>query len=618
MDFFKKPFTVFFSCVIGALFLWFSSVLFNIQVRNGDEYLKSANMQTYASQVEVAERGNIFDSNGIALTENIITYSIKVNPFYISKEQLNELITYVRLHSELEPKDNVVDELESLRENGGDSLVVFEGVEESAYKVISSKLLTYPSISFVKNIERVIKFPEMYSHIVGFLGDVSEEEVEEEDMHLLEKVGRYGLESYYNDVLKGEVGEVIYIKTKSGELVERTFREAEKGGDIVLSVDHHWQNLLFNIMQFQKEFTGAVGAAGIIINSNTGAVKSLVSLPGFDANLFNSDISVDKYEAILENPYKPMLNRVIGVSLSPGSTIKPLIAVGALEQNIVSSDDIFVSRGCINLDSSIRFCEADGRVLGAINISTAIARSSNLFFCNIGQKFNREFGVSRGIQYVLDSMDDFELEKLTGIDLPGEIRSTIPTPELMQKVHGRDWYPGDICNTVIGQGLTSITPIRLALMTSMISNGGEIYEPYLVKRVEKNGAIEFEIDENLKSSFDMSSQTQMIVKDGMEGTLTDPYGTARFIGDIDIPLIMKTGSADAREVLSNAEVVEGAHSWITGAFDYKGENFSFAVVQQFAGRGYKTVPIIGNFLSCLESEFEENCEARYVLPKEED
>ena len=322
----------------------------------------------------------------------------------------------------------------------------------------------------------------------------------------------------------------------------------------------------------------------------------------FALHLFVYNREYTDYQNLINDPRKPLFNRPIALQLPPGSTWKIFAATAALEGGAINESTVFFSNRCMDLPGGIKFCEADNGYLGQVTLMKAFASSSNIYFCNTAIALNTKYG---GPSYLLDTAKTFGLGKKTGIDLYGEGAGSLPSPELKEQLYHEPWYIGDDCNTVIGQGMVTVTPLQMAVGVSAIVNGGDIMKPYLVSSiVDQDGNTVKQFLPEINGKVNASQATLDIVKKGMKAVVAN--GTASALRDIPGNAIAKTGSSDAAEVI-NGRRYAGAHSWTIGCFDYDGQNYCFAVMLQYGGRGFKSVTIMKNFINCLYSDFRGYC-----------
>jgi penicillin-binding protein 2 len=458
-------------------------------------------------------------------------------------------------------------------------------------------------ITIQNDTQRRYSDPEYFSHIIGYIGKPTEDELSDE-VFTVSKVGKLGVEKVFDDYLRGKVGKKIEQKQYL-EDIESTFISENKvdGDNLHITIDSRWQKKLSDIMEESLEQVEGFASAGIIMDSNNGEIKAMVGIPGYDNNLFSDGIKNEQYQKFLNDDKTPLLNRPIALQLPSGSIFKVVGASAGLESGVINRNTIIRSEGCLELSAGIVFCEADKKVLGNLNVVQALSQSSNLFFCKVAMSLNRD---ADGIYTTLKYAEDYGLGSKTGIDLFGEQVGTLPSPELKKKLFNENWYLGDDCNSMIGQGLLTVTPIQMIVMASAINNGGEVLKPHVLdKVVSQENEIVKESQKEVTRKVNVSEDNLNIIKDGMRSAAKE--GSGSILRDLDADIIIKTGSADASEVI-NGKVYSGAHSWIMGCFNHQGIDYCFVVIQQWAGRGYQTVPIIKKFINCVQKDFSPNCE----------
>jgi len=266
---------------------------------------------------------------------------------------------------------------------------------------------------------------------------------------------------------------------------------------------------------------------------------ALFSIPSFDTGQIHRFLK-------LEN--QPLFNRAIGGLYNPGSTIKPLVATAALVEKIINPQEQIYSAGFIEIPNPY-FPNLPSRFLdwkphGWVDLYSALARSSNIYFYEVGGGFPGQ-RIGLGIEKLKQWWQKFRLAEKSGIDLIGEERGVLPDPQWMQKVKNRRWLLGDTYNVSIGQGDLLITPIELLNYISAIANGGKFYKPRIAKAVlDENGKILFQNESQILG--DLSSIIDGAVnevKKGMEDAVNKPYGTANLLADLPFKIAAKTGSA---------------------------------------------------------------------------
>ncbi|HEC63920.1 MAG TPA: hypothetical protein ENI23_01355, partial [bacterium] len=235
-------------------------------------------------------------------------------------------------------------------------------------------------------------------------------------------------------------------------------------------------------------------------------------------------------------------------------------------------------------------------------IREAISKSSNVFFCNTGLELTYK---SNGIRTLIEYSDQFGIGHKTDIGLFGEQSGTMASPELMQDIHGRPWFLGDICNTIIGQGLVTVTPVQMLQVAAAVGNGGKIYRPNLVTEIRnQDGQLIEKYEPELLREINVDDRNFSIIKDGMYQAVSGTGGSAWLLNGAPGNPYAKTGSAESTQYL-NGRLLEGAHSWSIGGFEYGGKEYNFVSHITLGGRGYQSVPVIRDFIECVYGDFQD-------------
>lgn len=588
--------------IIIFAFLFFN--LFNLQLIDGRDYLLIASRTNQTENRIVPPRGLVYDSKGKKLAYNVPSYTLFVSPLEIEDGKEKETIRKVSKLLDLKFEKLWQGFKEEAYEDGEilpiDRVTIQTGLDFDQY--IDAVLVLNEMEGVYIEVEAVREYisPEYFSHIIGYVGDPTESDVEN-GIYSRSQIGKLGVEFKYDQYLRGTEG-VEITETGIIDHRQRTFipQEEQPGDNIYLTIDKKWQLKLSDIMQRQIDEVNAFAGAGVVMDSDTGEIKAMVSLPSFDNNLFSQGISSRDFTELLNDPKTPLLNRVVGLQLPPGSIFKIIGATAALETNTVNQYTEILSDRCLELPGDIQFCEADGAYLGSLNIKSALAKSSNIYFCSVALK------LPNGIRDLEKYAADYGIGQTTGIDLNGEQLGTMASPELKEKLWSEQWYLGDICNAIVGQGLVTVTPLQMVVAMSAVNNGGEILKPRLVSKIEdQTGNEKVKTKKDVVRKLDVSAENLEIIKDGMRQAATD--GTAADLDSLPGDIFAKTGSADASELIQG-KLYTGAHSWVMGCFDSDGKNYCFVIMQQWGGRGYKTVPIIKKFINCVYNDFADSCE----------
>ncbi len=583
---------------------------FQLQIIEGGKNLFVASRTNQAQLKSLASRGLIFDSKGNKLVQNIPSYSLFIKiveiPVEVEKEkEILKLLAQLLVEDEngfyKTYHDKAYNDEGSRLKSG--RITLKSDLNFDQYFAVLSRIDELPGVYV--NTEPVRQYDNgaVFSNILGYIGDPNESDIKK-GIYSESQVGKTGIEKSYDEYLRGKEG--ILIKeneTLTGKQTDTQVINPQPGDNIYLTVDAQWQIKLTQIMVANIESVKAFAGAGVIINSKTGEVKAMVTAPSYDNNLFANGISSTDYSTLITNPKHPLTNRPIALQLPPGSIMKIFGATAALESGTITESTEKLSDRCMDLPGNIVFCEADRGYIGWVNVKEAMAVSSNIFFCKVMQDMHNKPGYG----YYYDIARSYGIGSQTGIDIGGEGSGTLPSADLKKKIDNIPWYIGDECNTVIGQGYVTVTPLQMAVAISAIVNEGNVVKPHLLDRIEdQQGNIIKKSQTEYVRNINVSQKTLDVLKAGLRQGVT--AGTAGALKNLPGNSIGKTGSSDAGEWI-NGKYYSGAHSWILGCFDFEGEQYCYTVMQQWGGRGYKTVPIMKKFINCLYNNFSNNCEA---------
>jgi len=394
----------------------------------------------------------------------------------------------------------------------------------------------------------------LFAHLLGYAGKIKAEEIKKEpDFYTIEDfIGREGLEKSYEQILRKTPGKMRIERDAKGNVVSKEIISLpEPGGSLVLYLDAELQKKVGEELEKKIKEVGAKGGAAVALDPKTGGVLSLFSWPTFDNNLFSKGISQSEWEELENNPLKPLLNRATSGQYLLGSTIKPLIASAALEEQIISPQKKISCQGQIQIphqyNPEIVYTFKDWTVHGLTDIRKAIAESCNVFFYTIGGGYEDQKGL--GPSKIKKYLELFGLGEVPEIDLPIPDWATgnLPDPDWKKENLGENWWDGDTYNLSIGQGYILATPIQIANAFSAIANGGKLLKPRLVWKVldsEKNLIGEFK-PEIVRENF-IDSKNLQIVREGMRWAVTgqnSPQASAVLLNQLPVSVAAKTGTA---------------------------------------------------------------------------
>lgn len=379
--------------------------------------------------------------------------------------------------------------------------------------------------------------------------------------------GRDGVERAYDNVLSGVNGLKLKETNVFGEATsESIVQKPEDGHPIVLSIDSRLTGRLYSAMESLSKDKGFVGGAAVLMDVRSGEIIAMTSFPEYDQNMLTSGKDQRAINFFINNPSKPFLNRAIGGLYTPGSILKPMVALAALNEKLISPGKQILSTGSITVPNPYNPSQPsvfkDWKAHGWTDMKEALAVSSDTYFYSIGGGFGDQKGL--GITALDRYFQLFALTERTGIELLGEVEGVIPTPEWKKnKFNGEIWRLGDTYITAIGQYGTQITPINAARFTAAIANGGNVLTPSLV------------LGGNLESAarvIQFSDEDWKVVRAGMSDSVT--YGTSVGLNVPFVQVAAKTGTAEVGSL--NLYV----NSWSIGFFPFENPKYAWAVVME--------------------------------------
>jgi len=405
-------------------------------------------------------------------------------------------------------------------------VLVSENLDHQTLIILETKISELPGFQIKNNTVRDYLSGPSFSHLIGYKRKTGE---------------RTGLEKSYDEILREKPGEILTERDAKGNLISKEIiKLPESGKSLVLWFDSELQKKIEEELKKKLKEIGAEAAAAVALDPKTGGVLALVSLPGFDNNLFSKRMSEEEWEQIDKDPLKPLFNRAISGGYPTGSAIKPLIASAALEEEIISPQKKINCQGQIEIehkyDPEITYIYRDWKTHGWTDMRKAIGESCNIYFYTIGGGYEDQEGL--GPTKIKRYLELFGWGSKTGIDLPQEAEGFLPDPSWKKEELGEIWYDGDTYHLSIGQGYLRVTPLQMAASFVPIANGGKLLQPQVVKEIREVEEIEPEI---IREGF-IKPEHLEIVRQGMRQAVTSGTATG-WLDQLRVPTAAKTGSA---------------------------------------------------------------------------
>lgn len=511
-----------------------------LQLWRGDYYAKQSDGNRLRQSRILAPRGIIYDSEGKELVNNLPGYAV-----VLQKQSSYKPETLQRLSNLLQMPVEEINAKIKASENFYEPIMLKNNLDQQMVTKIEEQRRYMPEVMLSVQPIRNYPYHELAVHALGYVGEVSAYEIEQglfKNITQGSLVGKGGLEKTYDKYLRGEDGAFMEEVDVAGNVVKHYDSvQPIPGKNLKLTIDYELQKELEAFTDKHLAFLrssgiapGASAAAVVAIDPRNGAVRAMVSRPGYDPNWFVHGISSKNWNSINNDPNYPMNNKVITGEYPPGSTFKIVTGSAAFELKKVGLNEPIFDGGFHPMVPTMG--NAGGEVLGWLTFIKALAMSDNVYFYELGYRV--------GIDNIEKYAHIFGFGERTGIDLEGESKGLVASKKVKREIWDEDWRLGDTFNAAIGQGFNLTTPIQLSVMLSIVANGGTKYQPYLVDSIINSDGSLFEKPKRAEGKhIDVSQQTIDYIRMGMSAT-TQEGGTASYFAGLPKPIAGKTGTAE--------------------------------------------------------------------------
>lgn len=569
--------------MVGFVLLALCARLWYLQILHGTALATRAELVRTRLFRIPPPRGLIVDRNNkpIAVNKAQLVVSVLPDRLRQSPERIPLIAQRIGI-----PSEDLRELVNNPRINPYVPLVVLKGIPyEQAIDLIESQY-NLPEVEVSLQAMRRYPYGKLYAHLIGYVGQISAEEIKEYSEQQEEPtdwltarlydgtdfVGKNGLEKQYERFLHGKPGGEQVEVTPLGKRV-RTLQqfEPEPGERLVISIDTRLQEKAFELLQGHK---GAL----VALDPRTGEVLAMVSQPAFDPNLFVPRIPAQVWRSLIQNPDAPLNNRAIQSSYAPGSTFKPMLALEGLQHGLISTRSTVVCQGGYRLGTRTFRC---WRRHGHTEFYNSIALSCDVFFYQLGQ--------SLGADKIAQTARAFGLGQLTGIDLPHERKGLVPDPAWKRHTFKQPWYGGETLNYSIGQGYLHVTPLQMAVATMGIANRGVIYRPHLMRQIvsEKGEVLKTAEPEVIYRISAHPAHWEAVIEGMVRVVERGTAGSARVPG---VRVAGKTGSAEFRKGGKT-------HAWFIAFAPAEQPRVVVCVMlEEAGGGGAMAAPIAGEWL----------------------
>ena len=581
----------------AVVFIALSLIIFRLaylQIQKFDHYT-TLSKENYQKRVPIPPvRGLIYDRNGALLADNHIEYVLAAK-----RDDVKDMDGMIKRLMQLLPitPQDVVKFKQKLRVNSRFQPVVLrKDMTEEEVAIFSANRLRFEGFNVSVRMQRNYPLGSVASHLLGYVGRIDKKDLEKIDNAEYSgstHIGKSGIEKFYETRLHGKAGyELTEVDAHGKPQLKLDDKEPVAGEDLYLSIDLELQIKAEELLQ---EHNGAV----VAIDPRNGEVLAMASIPAYDPNLFVNGISYANYNALRDNPDRPLYNRAMQGSYPPGSTIKPMAALSGLNAGVVSPSSSIYAKGFYQIPGNrhrFRCWKKAGH--GHISLNRAIYQSCDVYFYDLAFRM--------GIKRYAKAMNRFGFGLKTGIDLPSERSALMPTSEWKRKRYDKFWYPGDTVNTGIGQGFFTATPLQLAHATATLSTRGRKVRPHVLRatRVSRNLPEKLVTPEKMPPIGVTKLRYWDDVIRGMVNVVHGEHGTGRRSGlGAKYRFAGKTGTAQVFGIAQNKTYDATKlkkklhdHSLFVAFAPVKNPRIALAVIAENAGGGSKVAAPIARQL----------------------
>ncbi len=547
--------------VLGLVGLLLIGRLWLLQIIQGQELREYSERNRVKEVKRPAPRGLILDRDGRVLVDNLPGFETTISPQYaVQLEKTAEAVSTI-LNI---PAAKIIKDVKTSKIRNGPFRAVRIKDNLTIDEVYRLKMLRWdhPGLNINEVIVRHYPLGPNGAQLFGYVSEISKAQIERynqkyKGQFIFEQgdlIGKQGLEEQWETMVRGIDGlSFVEVDARGREAVTETTRflgfeptPEIPGNNLILTIDRDIQEAAYKAMQREDAIGPRIG--GLVAIKNNGEVLAWVNTPSFDPNQFATGISSQQWSQLINDPFKPLRNKVIQDHYSPGSIFKPFVALAALEENVISPTSLINSPYQFKFGRRI-YHNHTRTNYGNINVSQALEVSSNVFFYKMG--------ISLGINNMSKYAKALGIGSKTNILLANEVSGLMPTEEWKKEALGEEWQPGENLSNAIGQGFVLTTPLQMALAFNAIGLEGQVYRPFLVKQVISNQ------NQNLKT-FNaellrdvsvpekegqkplLSKRSFEAVKKGLELVANGDRGTARWWKVPGIKMAGKTGTVQVR------------------------------------------------------------------------
>lgn len=533
--------------------------LWMLQISNGPEYETRAYSNRVRIRQVAAPRGHLLDRHG----REIVTNRPSFNVVLIQEDSPDVGDVLKRLAPIL--KIDISELWEKIRDASGTPrylpVRLKEDIDWQTLAYLENHNQEFSGIRTEVQPVRVYHYEDLAASTIGYLGAISKKEMAEVDPEIYngqEIIGKRGIEKLRESDLRGEKGQSFTeVDAKGFEQKQLKAVEPLPGREIRLTMDIDLQQIAESYMA-----AGDKSGAVVVMEVNTGRLLAAVSAPSIHIEEFIGGIGKEEWQALLDNPRHPLLNKVVQATYPPGSTYKMATALAGLAKGVIDEDTSFYCPGQISFGNRTYRCWKKGGH-GTVSLNRAIGESCDVYFYQVGMRV--------GVDSLAEYAQKLGLGKKTGAEMEFEKEGLTPTKKWKQKYRKAKWQDGETLSVAIGQGFNIVTPLQMCVMTSAIANGGKVYRPKIVEQVvDPEGKVTEDFAPELVSELQGVDRYLKSIRKGMEEVVQGKRGTARNVAIDGLRIGGKTGTAQVVRLAQyrglkeqNIPYESRDHAWFT-------------------------------------------------------
>ncbi len=556
---------LFLAGVAAVAFVGLLGQLWYLQVLEGGKLQEMSERNRIRVRPVAAPRGILFDRNGLALVDNRPAFTLSLIPREIDDRDtvMARLSVLLKI-----PLRELEDALERVPPDSFRPVRVRRGLTLEEVTKVEERKLELPGVVVEVEPERVYPTSTFAAHLLGYVREVSDDQMKQGRYRRGDMIGQSGLERLLDEYLRGrDGGERIEVDALGRPVQVMRREEPDPGAQVITTVDRRIQEAA------ERAMVGRSGAV-IVLDPRNGDVLAMTSSPAFELDRLTGNLDKEEWLKVIRDPLTPLMNRALQSQYAPGSVFKVVVAAAGLQEGTLTPMDRTYCNGEFHLGNwTFKDWKEGGH--GHVDTRTALIHSCNIFFYQTGLKV--------GPAAIARYAEAFGLGAPSGIDLGGEKAGLVPFLDGRRRIDGRKWQAGDTVNMSIGQGQVLVTPMQIARMMSAVANGGVLWRPRLVQRVERvDGSLAYSSSSKMTGRVDLSPIVWAFLRQALSGVVNEggTGGAARIPG---VEVAGKTGTAQSVNKSDSAKGQD--HAWFASFAPAQDPEVVVVVLVERGGKG---------------------------------